>query len=313
MPRALLLLYGFVVLEALGVPLPAAPALMAAGAASATGRMDLLITWPTALAALLTGDLILFYLGRKTGWWLLGLLCRLSANPESCIYTNAERFQRHGRKALLFAKFFPGVNTLPAPLAGSMNMSFREFITFDILGAALYASFYISLGYAFSPIIERVILHYENAGRLLAWVLLAVVLAYAAIRLYLNRRAQAMGVPLASPRELASRMALGEDVIIADVRSHGYYDTNAQRITGSIRVEPNLLPSTLPNLPKDRDIYLYCTCHADATSRRVGRLLEKEGFKVRVLAGGLTAWKRDGHPLEPVPPEDIIELPKFKG
>jgi membrane protein DedA with SNARE-associated domain/rhodanese-related sulfurtransferase len=311
MPRALLLLYGFVVLEALGVPLPAAPALMAAGAASATGKLAIAATWMTAFGALLTGDLILFYLGRRTGWWLLGILCRLSANPETCIYTNASRFQRHGRKALLFAKFFPGVNTLAAPLAGSMNMRFGEFLLFDAMGALFYASFYLALGFLFSPVIQKIISSYENAGRVLSWALLLFVLGYALTRLILNRRAKGMTVPLATPRELAERLGSGEELLVADVRSHGYYDEKSQRITGAIRVEPNDLPSALGQFPKDREIYLYCTCHGDVTSRRVGELLAKEGFQVKVLAGGLTAWKREGHPLEPVPPDDIVKLPMF--
>ena len=62
-------------------------------------------------------------------------------------------------------------------------------------------------------------------------------------------------------QELAARLAAGEGdkVLIVDVRSHGYYDIGAERIAGSIRIEPNNLEEEIKNLPKDKDIYLYCT------------------------------------------------------
>ena len=62
-------------------------------------------------------------------------------------------------------------------------------------------------------------------------------------------------------QEIALRLALegGKDVILADVRSHGYYDAGTQRIAGSIRIEPSQLANELKNLPHDKDIYLYCT------------------------------------------------------
>ena len=62
-------------------------------------------------------------------------------------------------------------------------------------------------------------------------------------------------------RSVALRLASEGDkeVILADVRSHGYYDPGTQRIAGSIRIEPNRLADELKTLPHDKDIYLYCT------------------------------------------------------
>jgi rhodanese-related sulfurtransferase len=62
-------------------------------------------------------------------------------------------------------------------------------------------------------------------------------------------------------QELATRLASenGNRVLIVDVRSHGYYDSGAARIKNSIRIEPNNLDEEIKNLPKDKDIYLYCT------------------------------------------------------
>ena len=67
-------------------------------------------------------------------------------------------------------------------------------------------------------------------------------------------------MPRVSIEELALRIrAEDENVLIADVRSHGYYDADAERIKGSIRIEPNNFSEEIKALPKDKDIYLYCT------------------------------------------------------
>src|SRR5258706_9475783 len=101
------------------------------------------------LLAGLAGDALMFLLGRYTGWWLLGLLCRLSLNPENFILRSADAFYKRGRTLLLFAKFVPGINTMAPPLAGSMNIRWTQFIRLDAAGAALYIGAYWTLGYLF--------------------------------------------------------------------------------------------------------------------------------------------------------------------
>jgi rhodanese-related sulfurtransferase len=68
-------------------------------------------------------------------------------------------------------------------------------------------------------------------------------------------------VPRVQVHELAARLASDDELkpLVLDVRSHGYYDPNAERIKGSIRLEPNNLEEELKTYPKDKDIYLYCT------------------------------------------------------
>src|SRR5277367_1116653 len=108
--------------EAIGLPLPAALAILTAGAVSAYGDLHIFLVLGVAMAAMVLGDVILYFMGRFSGWALLGLLCRLSANPETCILRSAEYFYRRGKLTLLFAKFIPGINTMSPPLAGSMRM-----------------------------------------------------------------------------------------------------------------------------------------------------------------------------------------------
>src|SRR6201981_4104016 len=123
------LTFGLLLAEALGLPFPAAIALVAAGAAVASHALAGPSVLLAALTALLLGDSVQFWLGRYTGWALLGFLCRVSINPETCILRSAESFYKRGKATLVVAKFIPGVNTMAPPLAGSMKMPFVQFLT----------------------------------------------------------------------------------------------------------------------------------------------------------------------------------------
>jgi membrane protein DedA with SNARE-associated domain len=151
-----LILAVIVFLEAIGIPLPAALALLIAGGAAAQGILQPQYVLGIALFAMLAGDTLMFLLGRYTGWWLLGILCRVSLNPEACILRSADSFYRRGRKLLVIAKFIPGINTMAPPLAGSMNMRFYTFLRLDLAGAVLYLGSYFVVGYIFSGALDVV-------------------------------------------------------------------------------------------------------------------------------------------------------------
>ena len=111
--------------EAIGLPVPAALALLTAGAVAAYGKLHIYSVIGLSFLAMLVGDVLLYFTGRVSGWALLGILCRLSANPETCILRSAEYFYRRGKQTLLFAKFIPGINTMSPPLAGSIQISLQ--------------------------------------------------------------------------------------------------------------------------------------------------------------------------------------------
>jgi membrane protein DedA with SNARE-associated domain len=255
-------LFVVVLAESCGFPAPAALALAAAGAAAAAHAMVASVALLSAIVAIMLGDTLLFVLGRYTGWTLLGLICRVSLNPETCILRSAESFYKHGRLTLLFIKFIPGVNTMAAPLAGSMKMKLGQFLELDFLGACLYISVYWGAGYLFRDFVARVTRGFQNATYTVALVLLVLLVAYAIYRTALFFRYRSSGlVYRVGVEEVALRLASAgkQDVILADVRSHGYYDPGTKRIAGSIRIEPNRLAEELKVLPRDKDIYLYCT------------------------------------------------------
>jgi membrane protein DedA with SNARE-associated domain/rhodanese-related sulfurtransferase len=304
------LLFLFVFLETIGLPVPAALALLVAGAASARGPLQAGLALPTALVSMLTGDTLMFLMGRYTGWWLLGLLCRVSLNPEACIMRSADSFYKRGRVMLVFAKFVPGINSIAPPMAGSMNMRYSRFLPLDLAGSALYISVYFGVGFLFSDFLGLIARSYVAFGNALGWAFALLFAGYIGYRASIWFRSRKLRpVPRVAVSEVARK--LGE-VAIFDARSHGYYDKGAMRIPGSSRLEPNALTTEAAKLPKDREIVVYCTCVSEATSIRVARLLaEEHGLRASVIAGGFRAWKKAGLPLEPVPAEDIVSMPTF--
>jgi membrane protein DedA with SNARE-associated domain len=256
-----LLIFVVVLAEAIGLPVPAALALIAGGAAVAGGTLSAPKVFFLALSGMLLGDCLLFILGRFMGWALLGLLCRLSVNPESCILRSAESFYKRGKTTLLFAKFIPGLNTMAPPLAGSMRMRPTQFLRFDLSGALIYILAYAGLGFVFRDFLASITRGFQAAGHAFSEVLIVAAVGYTAYRVQLYRKNKVYRVvPRVQTEELARRLAEESDkVLIIDVRSHGYYDAGTSRIKGSMRIEPNNLTEELKTLPKDKDIYVYCT------------------------------------------------------
>lgn len=248
--------------EAIGLPFPAAIALVAAGAAIASHTLFGPGVLLAAMVALLIGDTAQFWLGRYSGWAMLGFLCRLSMNPETCILRSAESFYKRGKVTLVIAKFIPGVNTMAAPLAGSMKMRFGQFLRLDFAGSLLYSTSYLLVGYLSRDFLVATLNSFHAAGRAMEVaiiVALGVYAVYRAAQFHKYRKYDV--VPRVQVQELAARLASEEAdrVQIVDVRSHGYYDIGAERIKGSIRIEPNNLEEEIKNLLKGKDIYLYCT------------------------------------------------------
>jgi membrane protein DedA with SNARE-associated domain len=256
------LVFGILLAEAVGFPFPAAIALVAAGAGIASHTLSGVWVLTAALIALTIGDSWQFWLGRYTGWGLLAFLCRVSMNPETCMLRSAESFYKRGKTTLLFSKFIPGINTMAAPLAGSMKMPFGQFLRLDFAGSALYAATYLLVGYICRDFLAALLNGFATAGRAMEILLAVAVIVYIGYRVmkFIEYKAYDV-VPRVHVEELAARIAAGEadKIQIVDVRSHGYYDVGAERIYGSIRIEPNNLDEEIKNLPKDKDIYLYCT------------------------------------------------------
>ena len=315
-------------LTAIGVPLPASVLLLAAGASADPNPehhhiihqgLHLWLLLPIAWLAALLGDTLLYLGGRFTGWWVLSGLCRISIDPENCIFRSADYFYRRGPGTLLYAKFVPGLAGLAAPLAGSLNMRPARFLRLDAVGCLAYVSGWMLAGFIFSRFIYAIIWWTERVGHVVLFLIAGILLAYAAMfAISLARVRRYRRVRKVSAERLYERLRNADPnrlVVIADVRSHGYYDPGMQRIKNSIRLEPHRLKEEFTALREfmapECEIYLYCSCVRDTTSVRVAHMLEKENCRTTVIEGGLKAWMKAGGPLEFVPEEDIRKLPRF--
>ena len=306
-------------LAAAGLPMPTSIVLLGAGAAAAHGELELQRVLPLAWAAAVLGDVALFFGGRYTGWWLLAGMCRLSINPEACIFSSSAYFYRRGAKTLLFSKWVPGLSSMAAPLAGSLNMRFGRFFRMDATGVAIYVSGWMLVGYTFSTFLRQIMAWVQRLGHAVLGLALLLGLGYAISILIFTIKARKYNrIEKISAEELRQRMqALTPDklVVIADVRSHNYYDPGMQRIKNSIRVEPTRLKEELEALREfmapECEIYLYCSCIRDTTSKRVAHMLEQENCRTKVIEGGMKAWVKAGGELESVPAGDIQHLPRF--
>jgi membrane protein DedA with SNARE-associated domain/rhodanese-related sulfurtransferase len=300
--------------EAIGVPVPGAMALIAGGAAVASGALYGPGAALFAIIAMLLADSLLYVLGSHTGWTILRLLCRISVDPETCVLRAAESFYKRGRLTLLVAKFIPGVSTMAAPLAGSMEMPFEQFLGLDFLGASAYALAYGAVGFIFRDFVAQIVSGFRSAGSAVEIVIIIAVFAFIGYRvsLYWKHRGDRV-VPRVQVAALAAKL-LAEGpgkILLADVRSHGYYSAGSVRIPGAIRIEPNNLSAEIKQFPRNKDMYLYCTCRSEATSASVAHLLRNGGFNAFVISGGLAAWRRAGNPTETVPQTDVVHLPTF--
>src|ERR1700722_14613576 len=208
-----------VFLQAIGLPVPVAVAVLLAAAQSADDHLSAAGVLGGSLLAMVSGDALMFLLGRHTGWWLLGALCRVSLNPESCVVTSADTFHRRGRALLVVAKFLPGINTMAPPLAGSMQMRWWPFLWLDLAGCALYIGAYFVIGYVCSDAVTQIIHLYERFGHLTTAVVLILVTAYALWLLWSPLRARRLGrgVPPASAKAVARHVDAGE-ALVFDVR-----------------------------------------------------------------------------------------------
>ncbi len=255
-----LLLFAWVLAEQLGLPLPAMPALLAAGVLSGVGKLSFPVCIGTALLACLFGDASWFLLGRKYGARMVNLLCRVSLEPDTCVRKSASVFDRHGPQALLLVKFVPGVSAVSVPMAGNSAMTFRTFALYDVAGCAIYVLTVVSLGLLFAGSIERihaVAAQIEAAGVVVVGGAVAGTLGR---RVWMRRKFQRdVAMARISADELMVMMQKGEKPFVVDLRHPLDFLPHPQVIPTATRITPEELIERAADIPRDRDIILYCT------------------------------------------------------
>jgi membrane protein DedA with SNARE-associated domain len=308
LPTHILLTYGYVLLfawvlvEQLGIPLPATPVLLAAGALSAENQISFPLALLAGLAATLTADTTWFFVGRRYGHHVLRLLCKLSMEPTICVRRTTDSFGRRRRVTLMIAKFVPGLATLAPPVAGQNGMGFLPFLFFDAIGATLWIGVLLTLGRFFGDLLKRNPNLLDWAGRFSGALLILGIVGFFIGRVY--RRRMVLKKLVASrlePEELKKQLDAGEEVYIVDLRHPLELLAEPFTLPGAHHFSPDALAARHLEIARDRDIVLFCTCPSEATAAKTAMTLHKLGIeRVRPLRGGFDEWKRLGFPMDPV-------------
>ena len=288
-----LIVFGTVLLEQIGLPIPAMPMLIVAGALAAGGEISWAACLAASVAACLISDYFWFKAGRFYGKRVLRLLCKISLSPDYCVSQTEDKFRRWGAKSLVVAKFVPGFNTVAPPLAGAMGATTPVFLAYSVAGGVLWSAVGIGAGMLFKDGIEEVLTTLETMGGV-ALSGLAVLLAAFVLYKYVERRRFRQSLPVERIRmdELSALLDSPEPPVIIDARS-----LTAQQLERAI---PGALPFTgcepgqlMASLDKERHIVVYCSCPNDVTAAQVARQFIDNGFhRARALHGGLDAWNQ---------------------
>lgn len=310
LPIHILLAYGYVLLfvwvlvEQFGIPLPATPVLLAAGALSADRKVDFAFALLAGVTACLISDSSWYFIGRRYGHHVLRLLCKLSMEPTICVRKTQDSFGRRRGTTLLYAKFIPGLATLAPPVAGQNGMRYATFLLFDGIGATLWLTALLTAGRLFGDALKKDPSLFNWVGRFSGALLILGILGFFIGRVYRRRRLlrQLVRARL-EPAELKRQLDSGEQVYIVDLRHPLELVPDPFTLPGAVHVSPEALAARVHEIPRDRDIVLYCTCPSEATAAKTAMTLHKLGIeRVRPLRGGFDEWKRLGYPLDAIEP-----------
>jgi membrane protein DedA with SNARE-associated domain len=254
------LVFGIVMLEQIGAPIPAVPVLLAAGALAGAGKFSLALVIALATLASLLSDAVWYRLGQRKGPSILRLLCRISLEPDSCVGSTKTWFQRLGATALLIAKFVPGLSTAAPPMAGATRMPAWKFALYDTAGSAIWSGAFASLGFAFSRQLEPVVEAASRVGSGVGLTLAGGLVLYVALKYWQRRRfIRSLRSARISPEELREQMQSSEPLAIIDLRHAMELGEEALVIPGAVWFDHTQLEHRHSEIPRDRDIVLYCS------------------------------------------------------
>jgi len=292
-----------VLLNQIGLPVPVVPTLVVAGAIAANGQLPFGPLYVVAVGACVVADCGWYLIGRKYGIRVLKTLCRISLEPDSCVSETQSRFDRWGVNSLVIAKFVPGLATIAPPLAGAMRIGWLRFVSLSTLAALLWVGAGLMAGILFRTQIERLLMHLDRIGSIALGAALMLLAAYVGYKWWERTRFyKILRMARISVAELADLIQSGAAPLIIDVRSATARALEPHWIPGALHISLPDVGLHLADLPRNRDIILYCTCPSEASAARVAKILMNHGFKrVRPLHGGLDAWLAAGHAVVKAP------------
>jgi membrane protein DedA with SNARE-associated domain len=253
-------LFALIFVDQLGAPVPGVPFLLGAGALVAAGKLGFPAALVTATAAAFAADLVWFALGRRKGPPALRFLCRVALEPDACVRRAEAVFERNGARALLFAKFIPGVDLVAPPIAGMVGMPLRRFTLFDVAGSSIWVALFLGIGAGLRGQIEGVVAWFERLGTPLGVGVAAVIALYAGSKWLARRRLiRKLRTLRVHPDEVVRRLAANEPLVIVDLRQNLDFAADPRTLPGARRISVEDLESRHAEIPRDRDVVLYCT------------------------------------------------------
>ena len=291
----------------LGAPVPAVPFLVVAGGLAVGGTaLNAVAIVAASLLGNLLGDGAWFLAGRRWGYGVMRLLCRVSLSADSCVSRSESILGRWGGLSLIAAKYVPGVSVVAPPMAGAVGMSNARFLAYETAGALVWTLGYLLLGAVFHAAIRDVLAVLANIGLAATAVGAALLLAFLVWRYRQRRLARrADDIVTVEVDALRAAMAQGRAPTVIDVRGEQVRALDPRAIPGAVGFALRELPHGLGPLADGRELVLFCDCPDDASAVAAARVLMAAGLpRVRVLAGGLSAWTdaaKQVLPVDPVP------------
>ena len=297
-----------VLVEQAGLPVPAYPTLIVAGAYLAGDTQAILALLGTAVAAAVIADSFWYLAGQRYGLRVLRMLCRISLSPDSCVTQTESIFMRYGAASMLFAKFVPGFASVATAMAGAVKLRYWKFLLFDTLGAVLWVGVAIVLGSLFREAIAEILDTLQALGTYGLLLLAVALVAYVGSKWWRRRQFIAqLRMDRVTVDELRQMMDDEKTSLILDVRAP-LTQSASGRIPGARAVDMDRIAEGLDGVARDDEVIVYCACPNEASAVKVAQALQRVGFKrVRPLHGGIDAWIAAGHAVEHGPPLQGME------
>jgi membrane protein DedA with SNARE-associated domain/rhodanese-related sulfurtransferase len=287
-----------VLLQQLGLPIPAVPTMMVAGALAASGHINGLAAFLLSVAASLAADLVWFSAGRRYGYPVLRFLCQVSLSPDACVRQTEGIFERWGFYSVVVSKFVPGFSTVAPPIAGALRMSVGGFVMASIASATLWVGAAMGTGYLFTDQIALVLQWMASHLGLAVLAIMIVAGGYIAVKAWQRwRLARFVNAAIMDIDELRAALDGDPRPFVIDIGSR-LAQQSRPHIPGAALFDLDAIQQ-VEDFPADRDIVVYCACPNEASAKRAAQILLKRGYtRVRPLRGGIDAWVSAGHPVE---------------
>jgi len=244
------------------------------------------------VAGNILGDGVWFLAGRRWGYRVMRLLCRISLSADTCVQRSESILGRWGGLSLILAKFVPGVSVVAPPMAGALGMSNTRFLSYETAAALIWTLGFLFLGRVFHSAINDVLAVLSNIGLTAAVFCGVMLLLFLAWRYSVRRIAlRADDIAHIDVDALREALAGGSRPTLIDVRAAAARAIDDRAIPGAVGIELKRLPSDLGGLADGRELVVFCDCPGDASAIAAARVLLAAGLpRVRVLSGGLDAW-----------------------